>query len=72
MFRYHYDLLGRLTHFNEDMATLFRAVDLGEYKEKHANNLGWFAKTNETIVRRMRHQTTPCLISSLPVWLFLS
>ena len=69
MFRYHYDLLGRLSHFDEDMVALFGAADLGEYKAQHSINSEDKANhesTNATIVRRQRkrpeHAPAPCLL----------
>ena len=34
---YGYDLLGRLSHFDDDMARLFQSAGLGEYKPRHSN-----------------------------------
>jgi hypothetical protein len=51
---YHYDVLGRLSRFDADMASLFKSGGLGAYTPRHSNNGAHeseFASTNATIAK---------------------
>ena len=38
--KFKYDMVGRLTHFDSDMQTLFNAMNLGKYEAYHKKDLG--------------------------------